>query len=118
MAKKCKLIHVNQGSGKVLENGNFCFVEEFSWAEAYLERYLNDGYQLKHMTSEVSPNILQDGEYTFYKDGYTFYLEKEVPDDQMEEETIQEEEAIQEEEYDLYDMDPIDVIDIFEDEDE
>jgi hypothetical protein len=81
MAKKCKLIRINDGTAKTLENGNFHFVEEMEWAAKYLERYLNEGYEVKHMVPEVTPAIQKDGTYSFYKGGFTFYLEREVADD-------------------------------------
>ena len=80
MAKKCKLIHINDGSATTVENGNFHFVEEFDWTAKYLERYLNEGYEVKHMVPEVSPAIQGDGSYCFYKSGFTFYLECEESD--------------------------------------
>ena len=80
MAKKIKIIHINDGTGKERENGGFHFVEDFPWTEKYLQRYLREGYEIKCMVPEVSPAIQGEGRYSFYKSGFTFLLEKEVPD--------------------------------------
>lgn len=74
--KECKVIHINDGSTSVLENGNFHFVEEFDWTEMYLNRLLSEGWELKHMAPEVTPAIQGEGSYSFYKSGFTFYLER------------------------------------------
>ena len=80
MAKKIKIIHINDGTGREQENGGFHFVEDFPWTESYLQRYLREGYEVKFMVPEVSPAVQGEGRYSFYKSGYTFYLEKEVPE--------------------------------------
>lgn len=79
--KKCKLIHINDGAAETLENGNFHFVEEFTWAEEYLNQYLRQGYEVRQMIPEVTPAIQRNGTYSFYKSGFTVYMEKEVADD-------------------------------------
>ncbi len=38
------------------------------------EEYINDGYEVKQMIPEVTPN----GSGGFYKSGFTVYLEKEI----------------------------------------
>lgn len=80
MSKQCKVIHINDGSASIRENGNFHFVEEFDWTESYLNRFLNDGWEVKHMVPEVTPAIQGDGSYNFYKSGFTFYLERDERD--------------------------------------
>lgn len=77
MAKQCKVIHINDSSASVRENGNFHFIEEFDWIESYLNRFLSEGWEVKHMVPEVTPAIQGDGSYCFYKSGFTFYLERE-----------------------------------------
>lgn len=76
--KKCKIVHVNDGTAKVMTNGNRHFVEEYPWAEELIDSYLEQGYEVKQMISNVTPNILEDGCYPFFIGGFTFYLEKEV----------------------------------------
>lgn len=78
--KKCKVIHINDGTASILENGNYRFVEEFKFTESYLNDLLNKGWEVKHMVPEVTPAIQGDGSYSFYKSGYTFYLEREEHD--------------------------------------
>lgn len=78
--KKCKVIHINAGTASILENGNYRFVEEFNFTESYLNDLLNKGWEVKHMVPEVTPAIQGDGSYSFYKSGYTFYLEREEHD--------------------------------------
>lgn len=78
--KKCKVIHINDGSASIRENGNLRFVEEFDFTESYLNDLLSQGWEVKHMVPEVTPAIQGDGTYSFYKGGYTFYLEREESD--------------------------------------
>ena len=103
MAKECKLIHINDGSAVTRENGNFHFVEQFCWTERYLKQYLDEGYELKHMVSEVTPAIQGEGRYCFYKSGFTFYLEREVPEG-----TCDPDEEAAEEDSDVFPFDEID----------
>ena len=78
--KKCKVIHINDGAASVRENGNFRFVEEFDFTESYLNNLMSEGWEVKHMVPEVTPAIHGDGSYSFYKSGFTFYLEHEESD--------------------------------------
>ena len=77
MSKQCKLIHINDGSASIRENGNFHYVEEFDWTESYLDRLLSEGWEVRLMVPEVTPALQGDGSYSFYKSGFTFYLERE-----------------------------------------
>lgn len=43
--KKCKVIHINDGSASVRENGNFRFVEEFDFTESYLNNLMSEGWE-------------------------------------------------------------------------
>lgn len=81
MAKECKIIHINDGSAKVLQNKNFHFVESFDWAAEYINRFLSEGWEVKHMVSEVSPAIQGEGSCSFYKSGWTFFLERDIAPD-------------------------------------
>lgn len=82
MAKECKIIHINEGTAKVLQNENFHFVESFDWAAEYINRFLSEGWEVKHMVSEVSPAIQgEEGSYNFYKSGWTFFLDRDIVPD-------------------------------------
>ena len=102
MAKECKIIHINDGSTTVQQNENYHFVESFDWTAEYIQRLMNEGWEVKHMVSEVSPAIQGDeGSYNFYKSGWTFFLERDVvPDDACEEDSLPTEEVI---DFDLLD---------------
>lgn len=75
--KKCKIIHINDGSPETLTNGDRHFAEEFTWAENLINEYLEDGYTVKQMIPTVMPNILEAGNFSFYASGFTVYLEKD-----------------------------------------
>ncbi len=75
--KKCKIIHINDGSHETITNSNFHFAEEFPWAESVINEYLNDGYEVKQMIPEITPSKVETGTVAFYKSGFTVYLEKE-----------------------------------------
>lgn len=85
MSKQCKVIHINDGSASVRENENFHFVEEFDWTESYLDRLLSEGWEVRLMVPEVTPALQGDGSYSFYKSGFTFYLEREDGDSKADE---------------------------------
>lgn len=78
MAKECKIIHINDGSAKVQQNENYHFVESFDWTAKYIQRLMNEGWEVTHMVPEVSPAIQGEaGSYAFYKAGWTFFLERD-----------------------------------------
>lgn len=85
MAKECKIIHINDGSAKVQQNENFHFVESFDWTAEYINRFLREGWEIKHMVSEVSPAIQGEGSYSFYKSEWTFFLERDIEPDTVSE---------------------------------
>lgn len=76
--KKCKIIHINDRTARVITNGENHFVEDFPWAENLLNEYLSQGFNVKHMVPNVTPNVMKEGCYTFFIGGITVYLEKEV----------------------------------------
>lgn len=45
--KKCKIIHISDGSPETLTNGDRHFAEEFTWAENLINEYPEDGYTVK-----------------------------------------------------------------------
>ncbi len=75
--KRCKIIHLNDGTSKIITNGDGHFMEEYTWAESAIEEYLNKGYVVKHIIPEFTPGTIKEGNLTFYKGGFTVYLEKE-----------------------------------------
>ena len=82
--KKCGIVHINDGNHRELANGNRFFAEHNPQTEEKLNQLLALGYEVKHVVSQYSPSIQgETGNYMFYKSGYTFYLEKEFADGDM-----------------------------------
>ena len=81
--KKCKILHINDGSAVVRTNGNFHFMEEYVWAEETVQSYLREGYEVKQMIPTLTPARL-DGGVAFYDTGFTIYLERDVEEDEEE----------------------------------
>ncbi len=75
--KKCKVININDGSPKVLVNNDGLCISEYTRMEEILEGYFQQGYTLQQIVPNYTPNIQERGNYSFYHDGYTVYLEKE-----------------------------------------
>ncbi len=75
--KKCKIITVHDGQPETIHNGNFLYVCEFNKAEEVIDDYLDQGYEVKSIVPEYNPAIQEDGVYSFYKGGFSVYLEKE-----------------------------------------
>jgi len=75
--KKAKILHINDGCSEVVTNGDRMFIETFPKAQNEIEKYLNEGWEVKQMITEVSPAVNQEGTYSFYKSGFTVYMEKE-----------------------------------------
>ena len=78
--KKCVLIHINEGHKDVLQNENFMFIERYTKTEEIIEQYLSQGYEVKQIIPEYSPEEQGEGNYTFYKSGVTIYFERNVSD--------------------------------------
>ena len=76
--KECKIIHINDGTARVITNGENHFVEDFPWAEELVESYLNQGYEVKQMIPSYTPNVQKAGEYSFFIGGFIVYMKKEV----------------------------------------
>ena len=82
--KKCRIVHINDGNHRELRNGGRFFAEHNPKMEEKLNQLLALGYEVKHVVSQYSPSIQgETGNYMFYKSGYTFYLEKEFADGDM-----------------------------------
>lgn len=80
--KICKLVHINDGKEKEIQNGDFMLVEEYPRTDAMISELLNDGYELKHMVPDFTPAVQKPGCYAFYKGGFVFYFEKEVTEEE------------------------------------
>lgn len=78
MMKECKIITINDGNAREIANGNRLFVEEFEAMEGIISELLNDGWKVVSFAPDFNPAIQESGNYSFYKGGLTFYLEREV----------------------------------------
>ncbi len=76
--KQVKILHINDGNPEVVTNGNRMFIEFFPQAQSEIEKHLNEGWEVKQMIPEVSPSVCKEGVFSFYKSGFTVYMEKEV----------------------------------------
>lgn len=76
--KECKILHIHDGDAVILENGNMHFLESYPWAENLLNDLLKQGYEVKQIIPQISPTSQEEGNWTFYKDGFIVYLEREV----------------------------------------
>ena len=74
--KQIKVIRVNDGNPNTLHNGNRLFIEEFETMESIINEYLSDGWEIIHVSNDCDPAIQEEGNYTFYKGGMTFVLQK------------------------------------------
>ena len=81
MAKEIKVIHINDGSEKMLTNGNFHFAEEYGWTGEVISAYVNVGYQIVSITTDYSPYPERN---SFFKTGFNVILEREVKQDNQE----------------------------------
>ena len=75
---ECKIITINDGNAREITNGNHLFVEEFETTEAIIGDLINDGWKVVSFAPDYNPAVQDSGNYTFYKGGLTFYLEREV----------------------------------------
>lgn len=76
--KQVKILHINDGNTEVVTNGDRMFIETFPRAQSEIEKYLNEGWEVKQMIPEVTPSVNKEGTCTFYKSGFTIYMEKDV----------------------------------------
>lgn len=76
--KECKIVQINDGNHVEIQNGNFLFVEEFPKTAEIINKYLAEGYEVKHIIPQFSPASQKSDGYSFYKDGIMLYLEKET----------------------------------------
>ena len=81
MAKEIKVIHINDGSEKMLTNGNFHFAEEYGWTGEVISAYVNVGYRIVSITPAYSPYPERN---SFFKTGFNVFLEREVKPDNQE----------------------------------
>lgn len=76
--RECKIITINDGKERQIMNENYLYVYDYPVMERYVNEYLEEGWKVVHMMTVVEPAINESGIYSFYKGGYTFYLEREV----------------------------------------
>lgn len=77
--KECKIITINDGNERELSNGNRLYICDYPVTEKCVNDYLEDGWNIVQMTPVFNPAINREGDFTFYRGGYTFYLERETP---------------------------------------
>lgn len=105
--RECKIVHINDGRPETVSNGNFYFEETYPRAEESLNEYLSQGYEIRSMVPLISPGEPGGKGYAFYRSGFVFYLEREVPDPDDEPMTMDEDpEEWEFDETDLFDEDP------------
>lgn len=78
MAKEIKVIHINDGSEKMMTNGNFHYAEEFAWTGEVLSAYVNVGYRIVSIMTDYTPCPEKN---SFFKTGFNVILEREVKPD-------------------------------------
>ena len=83
MKKEMRILSINEGDTTIHTNGNRRFVEEYTWSGTVLEMYLNVGYKIVKIVPDVTPAVNKPGNYTFYKTGFTVFLEREVKPDNV-----------------------------------
>ena len=76
--KECKVITINDGNAKELINENFLFVKEYGDTEKVIGELINDGWKVVSFAPDFTPALQKSGNFSFYKGGLTFYLEREV----------------------------------------
>ena len=76
--KECKIITINDGNPREITNGNRLYVEEFDTTEGIISELINDGWKVVSFVHDFNPAIQETGNYSFYKGGLTFYLEREI----------------------------------------
>ena len=55
MEKERKVVHINDGSKKILAHGEAYDAEEFVWAGEVLSTYVNAGFQVVFMMTDYTP---------------------------------------------------------------
>lgn len=61
-----------------VQNGDYLLVEEFPRTAEIINKYLADGFNVKHIIPSFMPSVQETGNYTFYKDDIMIYLEREA----------------------------------------
>ncbi len=113
--KKCRVLHINDGNSEELTNGNRFFAEYYPKIEDIMNKLLLMHYEVKQILPEYSPAIQgQPGSYMFYHTGYTFYLEKEINENDNDDEEFKKifDELNQEDKFNESDNDDDDEIDV------
>ncbi|MDO5132783.1 MAG: hypothetical protein Q4D81_07355 [Eubacteriales bacterium] len=76
--KECRIITINDGREKELANGNWLHIEEFPRMAEIIGKYLQEGWEVVHFVPVYNPAVHEEGKFSFYRGGYTFYLEREA----------------------------------------
>lgn len=76
--RQCKVITVNDGKERELTDGDRLYICDHPVTERCINEYLEEGWSIVQMCPVINPAINQEGSYTFYRGGYTFYLEREI----------------------------------------
>lgn len=76
--KTCKIIRINDGRPKTIQNEDYMYIQEMCKTAEIIESYINDGYEVKQIFPTYDPATQEEDNYTFYKCGVIVYLEREV----------------------------------------
>ena len=72
-----KLINVNDGHEKELQNGKFLHIVHYPRAETIISEFLNDGWKLLQQTQRITPAMQKPGCFSFYLGGWDLLFSKE-----------------------------------------
>lgn len=82
MKKFVKVINVNDGKRKIVQNGDWIYIDEYPVMEKIIETFLNHDWSLLSITPTYSPAIQQEGVYNFYMHGSLLCFEKTAEDEE------------------------------------
>lgn len=83
-----KLINVNDGNEKVVQNGERLFVQSHPKTEAIIGAFLNAGYVLNSRTYRMNPSVQGEGQFSFYIGGWDLLFTKEIDDEEEDDSDI------------------------------
>lgn len=81
MKKLVKLVNINDGNKKEVQNDERLYIETYPRAEKIISGFLNRGWELTSRTQRFYPAIQEKGKIAFYLGGWDVLFEKEVDDD-------------------------------------
>lgn len=56
-----KILHINDDNSEVVTNGERMFIETFPKAQNEIEKYLNEGWEVKQMIPEATSSVNKEG---------------------------------------------------------